>query len=89
MHPVYFSDLFMFGAGFLILVLALFFTSSEQSSAAFVFALKAAAFAALLAMLALLVSYSGIANDSKDVTDFEVLFWGGGHILQFTHSIIQ
>lgn len=88
-HPVYFTGLFLFGAGFLILVFrAVFFASTGQSSAAFAFALKAAAFAAMLAMVALLVSYSGIANELKDVTDFEVLFWGGGHILQFTHSII-
>lgn len=88
-HPVYFTGLFLFGAGFLILVLrALFFTSTDQSSPAFAFALKAAAFSALLAMVALIVSYSGINNELKDVTDFEILFWGGGHILQFTHSIM-
>ncbi|MDH5388248.1 MAG: cbb3-type cytochrome c oxidase subunit I [Gammaproteobacteria bacterium] len=88
-HPVYFAGLFMFGAGFLILVFrAVFFASAGQSSAAFTFALKTAAFAAMLAMVALLVSYSGISGDLNDVTDFEVLFWGGGHVLQFTHSIV-
>lgn len=89
LHPVYFAGLFMFAAGFLLLVLrALFFTSKQKTASAFSFALKAAAFAALLAMIALLVSYSGLSGNLKDVTDFEVLFWGGGHILQFTHSIM-
>ena len=88
-HPVYFAGLFMFAVGFLLLVLrALFFTSKQKTVSAFSFALKAAAFAALLAMLALLVSYSGLSGNLKDVTDFEILFWGGGHILQFTHSIM-
>ena len=87
--PVYFSGLLMFAAGFLILVLrALFFTDKAQSSLTFAFALKAAAFAALLSMVALLLSYMGLPDELKDVTDFEVLFWGGGHILQFTHSIL-
>ncbi|MDA3868439.1 MAG: cbb3-type cytochrome c oxidase subunit I, partial [Gammaproteobacteria bacterium] len=86
-HPVYFAGLLMFAAGFSLLVLrALFFTSKQKT--AFSFALKAAAFSALLAMLALLASYLGLPGDLKDVTDFEVLFWGGGHILQFTHSIM-
>lgn len=89
LHPVYFAGLFLFAAGFLLLVLrALFFTSKQKTVSAFPFALKAAAFAALLAMLALLVSYSGLSGNLKDVTDFEILFWGGGHILQFTHSIM-
>ncbi|MDT8452187.1 MAG: cbb3-type cytochrome c oxidase subunit I [Gammaproteobacteria bacterium] len=88
-HPVYFAGLFMFAAGFLLLVLrALFFTSKQKTASAFSFALKAAAFAALLAMIALLISYSGLSGNLVDVTDFEILFWGGGHILQFTHSIM-
>ncbi|MDH5613344.1 MAG: cbb3-type cytochrome c oxidase subunit I [Gammaproteobacteria bacterium] len=88
-HPVYFAGLFLFGAGFLLLVLrALFFSSSDQASPALAFALKAAAFAAMLSMVALLVSYSGLPGQLKDVTDFEIFFWGGGHILQFTHSIM-
>ena len=88
-NPVYFSGLLMFAAGFLLLVLrALFFSNNSQSSSAFSFALKAAAFAALLSMIALLMSYSGLPTELKGVTDFEVLFWGGGHILQFTHSIL-
>ena len=87
--PVYFSGLLMFAAGFLILVLrALFFSDKGQSSPAFSFALKAAAIAAILSIMALLMSYSGLPDELNDVTDFEVLFWGGGHILQFTHSII-
>jgi len=88
-NPVYFSGLLMFAVGFFILILrALFFTDKSQSSSAFSFALKAAAVAAMLSMIALLISYSGIPNELKGVTDFEVLFWGGGHILQFTHSIL-
>lgn len=88
-HPVYFAGLFLFGAGFLLLVIrALWFASAGQSSPALVFALKAAAFAAGLSIAALLASYAGLPAGLKDVTDFEVFFWGGGHILQFTHSIM-
>ena len=90
MHPVYFSGLLMFAAGFLILIFrALFFSANDKNqSVAFKFALKAAAFASMLSFVALYVSYSGLPDTLEGVSYFEFLFWGGGHILQFTHSIL-
>jgi heme/copper-type cytochrome/quinol oxidase subunit 1 len=89
-HPAYFSGLLMFGAGFLILIVrALFFSSSDENqSIVFRFALKAAAFTAVLSIIAILLSYNDIPADFEGVEYFELLFWGGGHILQFTHSIL-
>jgi len=88
-HPVFFAALLLFAAGFMILVLrALFFASKEQSSSALPFALKMAAIAALLSIVALIASYSGLTGTLEEVADFEALFWGGGHILQFTHSVM-
>ena len=89
-HPVYFAGLLMFGIGFLLLVIRglLFSTDDEKQPQVYRFALKAAAAAALMSMIALLVSYLDIPASIEGVSYFEVLFWGGGHILQFTHSVI-
>jgi len=89
-HPVYFTGLLLFATGFVILLFrALFFaTNDSKFSPVFSLALKLAAFAALLSVTALLLSYSNIPADFDGVEYFELLFWGGGHILQFTHSIL-
>lgn len=89
-NVIYFIGLLMFAAGFLILIIrALFFASNDENQpVAFKFALKAAAFAAVLSFIALYLSYSSIPDSFEGVSYFEVLFWGGGHILQFTHSIL-
>ena len=89
-HPVYFSGLLLFGAGFLILVIRglLFSSRDEKQPDAFKFSLKAAAAAALISMIALLTSYLDIPDSHEGESYFEVLFWGGGHILQFTHTIL-
>ncbi|MCW8831571.1 MAG: hypothetical protein OQK32_08650, partial [Gammaproteobacteria bacterium] len=50
-HPVFFTALLLFAAGFSLLVLrALFFASKDQTSSALPFALKMAAIAALLSI---------------------------------------
>lgn len=44
--------------------------------------------AALFAMVAFVASWVLISDDVKGHTYYEFLFWGGGHILQFTHSLL-
>ena len=89
-HPIYFSGLLMFGAGFLLLVVRglIFVSKDENHSPAFKFALQAAAFTAILSVCALLASYVDIPAALEGVSYYEALFWGGGHILQFSHSIL-
>lgn len=88
-NQVYFVGLLMFAAGFFILMLrVLLFSSKKQASTGFGFALKIAALTAMLSMASLLTSYMGLPSVFEGVSYFEILFWGGGHILQFTHSII-
>ena len=56
------------------------------------FALVLAAFSALLAVGSVGLSYLGMPAEiqagPKGETYFEVLFWGGGHVLQFTNTIL-
>lgn len=44
--------------------------------------------AALVAMAAFVASYLMTPHDLQGETYYEFVFWGGGHILQFTHSLL-
>ena len=52
-------------------------------------ALALAAVSALLALLAVGVSWVRMPPDAADERYFELLFWGGGHVLQFMHTILM
>jgi hypothetical protein len=56
------------------------------------FALVLAAISALMAVASVAVSYLGMPTEiqagPKGKTYFEVLFWGGGHVLQFTNTVL-
>jgi len=88
--PVFFLGLILFGLGFVILVLrGLFFSRSigmlVTGQGALRFGLYSALIAAVVATGALAASYFGIPDSIQGERYFELLFWGGGHTLQFVH----
>lgn len=88
-HPLYFGALILIGLGVTLLVLhALFWHHRVLRGSVIGFATLAAAFVALLALLALVTSYLDIGDALQGQTYFEYLFWGSGHTLQFTHTIL-
>lgn len=52
-------------------------------------AAMAAALVTLVAMLAFLASWAGIPGSLEGRVYFEFLFWGPGHVVQFTHTILM
>ncbi len=89
--PVFFYGLGIFGIGFTLLVLrGLFFSvpmdKNMSGEGALRFGLYTALLAALLAILALVWSYGAIPATVEGEHYYEFLFWGGGHVLQFTHT---
>jgi hypothetical protein len=89
--PVFFYGLGIFGLGFAILVLRGLLYSPPMNKTmsgegALRFGLYTALLAALLAILAVVWSYSAIPVTTEGEQYYEVLFWGGGHVLQFTHT---
>ena len=88
--PLFFTGLAVFGCGFLALVLrALFFSRPigrrVTGLGAMRFGLFSALISAMTAMGALLASWFGIAESVQGEYYYELLFWGGGHTLQFVH----
>jgi hypothetical protein len=88
--PLFFSGLIVFGCGFLLLVLrGLFFSRPigmrVTGQGALRFGLFSALISAVTALGALLASWIGIPASIQGEYYYELLFWGGGHTLQFVH----
>lgn len=85
------SGVVLFGAGIGVLVLrTLLFAPpvglSMTGAGALRFGLNTAVVAAGMSLIAFIWSYRGMPDFFKDKEYYELLFWGGGHVLQFTHT---
>jgi hypothetical protein len=60
-----------------------------DGAAALRFGLSAAAISAAVALLAFAWSYAAVPAGIERKAYFEVLFWGGGHVLQFTWTLLM
>ncbi len=88
---VFFFGLGMFGLGFSLLVLRTIISSWTVGSKingedALRFGLFVAVAASFFAMIALILSYFGIDEGFDGQSFYERLFWGSGHIIQFSHT---
>ncbi|NOZ52895.1 MAG: cbb3-type cytochrome c oxidase subunit I [Gammaproteobacteria bacterium] len=92
--PIFFSGMGLFGIGFALLVIRSLSTSLplgtlEEGTTGLRVGLYAAAIAAAVALLAIIWSYFAIPDTVKYIQYYETLFWGGGHVLQFTHTLLM
>ena len=100
-QPIFLVGLAIFGLGFTALVLhslvnTLFIGDKaylvegdgrSEGAKALRFGLLTAMLTALFAIMALVWSYAGIPFGMESGQSYyEMLFWGGGHVLQFTHT---
>ncbi len=90
-NTTFFTGLSLFGAGFLLLVLRsclTAFDNDNQSSgeSSLRFGLFVAVVASLFALAALLLSALGINPTFTDLAYYDRLFWGSGHLIQFSHT---
>lgn len=93
-NNVFFIGLCIFGLGFILLILRSFIAARPtgdiiSKEGALRFALYTALLTALIAVLALGLSYLGINNEPGGEPYYDRLFWGSGHILQFTHTLLM
>ncbi len=90
-HPLFFVGLGLFGVGFTLLVLDGLLNARPLSGGgarerALRFGLWTGLVSALASVLALVASYLSLPPDLTGEHYYELLFWGGGHTLQFTHT---
>ena len=90
-NNVFFIGLGVFGGGFCLLVIRSCFTSFDSDNqtsgeTSLRFGLFVAVVASLFALGALLLSYLGIDQGFEGLAYYDRLFWGSGHIIQFSHT---
>jgi len=93
-HPVFFSGLLLFAVGFTLLVLnSMFFMAPVgpwmSAQGALRFGLNAAAVSAAVAIICFVWAYLQMPDYLMGQSFFELLFWGGGHVLQFTYTLLM
>jgi cytochrome c oxidase subunit 1 len=92
-QPVFYASLWLCGAGFALAVLRALLTTWPRPASGAPLQLGAflGAVAGFLALAAFLWSWLIVPRDAEIEAKlyFEVLFWGGGHTLQFQHAILM
>jgi hypothetical protein len=87
---VFFIGLGLFGLGFTLLVIRMLMTTlatrSNSGGDVLRFGMFVAVVASFFALGALMMSYLGINEGFTGEAYYDRLFWGSGHILQFSHT---
>lgn len=92
--PVFLVGLSMFGLGFLLLVLRSLMSISplgawDKGETGLRFGVYTAVIAAAVSLAALIWSYFSVPASIQGRMYYETLFWGAGHVLQFTHTLLM
>jgi hypothetical protein len=92
--PVFMAGLLLFAAGVGLLVLLSLLNAPRlglgfDGAGALRFGLNAAAVATAVALLAFGWSYVVLPSSLSGKAYYEILFWGGGHALQFTWTLLM
>ncbi|HSD61717.1 MAG TPA: cbb3-type cytochrome c oxidase subunit I [Burkholderiales bacterium] len=93
-QPHFLAGLLALGGGFTLLVARSLLAAPPLAnplggSDALRIGLRAAAATALLAVAGFAGSYFSIGARAEGEGYYEYLFWGGGHVLQFTHTVLM
>ncbi|HEX7440425.1 MAG TPA: cbb3-type cytochrome c oxidase subunit I [Caldimonas sp.] len=91
---LFLGGLLVFGAGFALLVLRSLLAAPRiglgfDASGVLRFGLNASAISAAVALLAFGWSFAAMPGSLAGKAYYEVLFWGGGHALQFTWTLMM
>jgi len=93
-EPVFLGGLIVFGEGVLLLTLRSLVAVqpvgvSPDGAASLRFGLNAAAVSSGIALLAFGLSHAQLPPDLDARAYYDVLFWGGGHVIQFTYTLLM
>ena len=90
-HPLFYLGGALVIGGFLLLILRSLATAMPRGGGAagvMRTGIVASVAVSLVAVAALAASFLQMPRDLDPQTYFEFLFWGGGHVLQFTHTLL-
>ncbi len=92
--PLFLTGLVIFGCGIglqVVFSMSTMFKVGEAISgqAAIRFGLNCAAIGTFMALAAFLWSYIALPAQLSSDIYYELLFWGGGHVLQFTYTLLM
>ena len=93
-QPLFLAGLLLFGLGSVLLVLRAMIAIPPvgmylAGAGALRFGLNTAAVATLLALIAFAWSYLLLPSLLEGRAFYELLFWGGGHVLQFSYTLLM
>ncbi|MFN2329847.1 MAG: hypothetical protein ABR612_13100 [Chromatocurvus sp.] len=93
-RPLFLAGLLSFAAGMALLTLRAMGVIPPvgqvmAGSAALRFGLNTAAVSVMLALIAFAWSYFTVPDSLHGKPYYELLFWGGGHVLQFTYTLLM
>jgi hypothetical protein len=93
-HPVFYAGLGLFTLGIASHLLRSILTryslrEGMDGRIALQFGVTLSAIITAVAILALLASWAGLPHDMAGEVYYEFLFWGSGHVLQFTHTLLM
>ncbi len=86
-QPLFLSGLGLFSLGCLIRIITRLLNTPGKNLLAL--GTWLAALVSLLAFIVLFRNWSQILDREKDTLFYERLFWGGGHVLQFSHTVLM
>jgi hypothetical protein len=87
-QPFFFAGLLLSGAGFAITMVRAAVTIRPSLAEPARLAAWLAALTGMLAVITTVVSWSWAPDYLSGQAYFEMLFWGGGHVLQFQHALL-
>jgi len=97
-HPVFYTGLGLFTTGIVLHLLRCGLDPGRRQASdagklngtdALRLGIRLSAAITAVALLAFLASMAGISQEMDGEVYFEFLFWGGGHVLQFTHTLLM
>lgn len=93
-HPLFYTGLGLFTAGISSHLLRSALSRNSigaglDGAAALQFGATLSAVTTAVAIAAFIASWAGIPQSMDGAVYFEFLFWGGGHVLQYTHTLLM
>ncbi len=93
-HPVFYTGLILFTAGIASHLLRSLLSINKSitrldGNAALQSGVALGALITAVAIAALIASWAGLPGDMSGEVYYEFLFWGNGHVLQFSHTLLM